>query len=201
MRVLLAGFESSVSISVAITSQRKNDFATMAIKKLRIRHYFTNFPFVMNYPTEVTAKNLKLLRSTRGLKQEEVAAVLGLEKHNISKIETGKRSLLAAEKALLDLYFFGIIPFEIVNEKIVNSVLDFTTDQWNVITILSARQGISAGKWIANQIRSYLAFNEEAKIEQANISRARIAALPHPGKDLSNKVAEEAHNQPGYPSE
>ena len=144
--------------------------------------------------TEVTAANLKLVRGSRGLKQEEVAAVLGLEKHNISKIESGKRLLSSPEKALLDLYFFGTIPFEIINEKLLEGVLDFTEDQWRVICILANRQSVSPGKWIANQIRSYLAYNEEAKGLQFQFAKSRLAALPAPSTEeqIFGKVAEES---------
>jgi hypothetical protein len=117
----------------------------------------------MDEITEVTAQNLRELRTQRGLKQEEIAAVLGLQKHNISKLETGTRALSAAEKALLDLYFFGIIPFEIVNEKILHGVLDFTENQWRAICIMATRNSTTPAKWIAKEIRSYLNYNEEGR--------------------------------------
>lgn len=125
--------------------------------------------------TEVTAKNLKELRKERGLKQEAIADVLGLEKHHISKIETGNRALSSAEASLLNLYFFDVMPFAIVGEKLVNSVLDFTEDQYRVICILASRRGVTPAVWIADQIRSYLAFNEEAKAETSKIVAERMA--------------------------
>lgn len=94
---------------------------------------------------------------------------------------------------LLDLYFFGTIPFEIANEKAIHGCLDFTTDQWRVIEILARRESTSAGKWIASQIRAYLAYNDQAKAEMARIVSERkesntshLEALP----DL--KVAEDS---------
>ncbi len=132
----------------------------------------------MTDPATITAENLREIRTARGLKQEEVAAILGLEKHNISKIERGKRTLSAPETALLNLYFFEKMPFDIVGEKILETVLDFTEDQWKVICILAKRQGIRPGVWISNQIRSYLAMDDEARAERLRLESERRASLP-----------------------
>lgn len=93
---------------------------------------------------------------------------------------------------LLNLYFFEVMPFDIAGEKLLNSVLDFTEDQYRVICILATRRSATPAKWIADQIRSFLAFDEEAKAETAKIVAARMAgnasflhALP------DSKVAEE----------
>jgi transcriptional regulator with XRE-family HTH domain len=132
----------------------------------------------MHEITEATAQNLRELRTQRGLNQDEIATVLGLQKHNISKIETGTRALAPAEKALLDLYFFGKIPFDLVDEKVLDSVLDFSSDQWRVICILANRNSTTPGKWIANQIRSYLAWDPDAKAAHAEIIRERFQSIP-----------------------
>ncbi|MES2923719.1 MAG: hypothetical protein V4819_19345 [Verrucomicrobiota bacterium] len=92
---------------------------------------------------------------------------------------------------LLDLYFFGTIPFEIANEKLLRGVLDFTSDQWRVICILANRNSITPGKWIANQIRSYLTFEGEAKAVQADITRERLQSLPPPEEQGGSMVADE----------
>jgi hypothetical protein len=76
---------------------------------------------------------------------------------------------------LLDLYFFDVMPFDIVGEKLVESVLDFTEDQWKVICILAKRQGIPPAKWISNQIRTILASDDEARHERQLLERARVA--------------------------
>ncbi|MCB1092285.1 MAG: helix-turn-helix domain-containing protein [Verrucomicrobiae bacterium] len=117
----------------------------------------------MNEFTEVTADNLKFIRGSKSMNQEELAAVLGLPRNAISKIENGDRSLTTSEKALLDLYFFGTIPFEIANEKTLRGVLDFTPEQWRVIEILARRASMTPGKWIATQIRAYLAYDAAAR--------------------------------------
>jgi len=64
----------------------------------------------MNGFTEVTAENLKALRTHNGLRQEDIAEILGLEKYSISRLENGTRALSSAEKIILDWHFFGIIP-------------------------------------------------------------------------------------------
>lgn len=91
---------------------------------------------------------------------------------------------------LLDLYFFGTIPFEIAHEKSLHGVLDFTPDQWRVIEILARRESTTSGKWISNKIRAYLAFDEAAKAESVRISagsKNTLHSLPEP----LQKVAEE----------
>ena len=117
----------------------------------------------MNEFTEVTAENLKLVRGSRGMNQDQVAEILGLAGYHISNVEKGRRALSPAEKALLDLYFFGTIPFEIVNEKLVRGVLDFSDLQWRTICILATRNSTTPGKWIANEIRGYLNHSEEGR--------------------------------------
>jgi transcriptional regulator with XRE-family HTH domain len=120
----------------------------------------------MNEIKECTAENLHELRRARGMNQDAIATILGLAGYHISNIEKGRRALSSAEKALLDLYFFGKIPFTIVNEKMLTSVLEFSPRQWDVIRILANKAGkISPGEWIAQRIRDYLSFNEQARDE------------------------------------
>lgn len=145
----------------------------------------------MNEFTEVTAENLRFIRALKELNQDAVAGILGIPRNAISKIESGTRALAPSEKALLDLYFFGTIPFEIINEKLLEGVLDFTEDQWRVICILAKRVSLTPGKWIANQIRSYLAYDEEAKGLQFDFAKTRLEALPAPPAENLSKVAEE----------
>lgn len=145
----------------------------------------------MNEFTEVTAENLRFIRGLKDMNQDEIAGILGIPRNAISKIESGTRSLASAEKALLDLYFFGTIPFEIVNEKLLEGVLDFTTDQWRVICILANRNSLLPGQWIADKIRSYLAFNEQAKSVQAEIVRERFQSMPPKEENWDSIVADE----------
>lgn len=117
----------------------------------------------MNEFTEVTAENLRFIRALKDLNQDAIAGILGVPRNAISKIESGTRALASSEKALLDLYFFGKIPFEIVNEKLLSGVLSFSENQWRAICILANRDGTTPGKWIAREIRSYLTHNEQAR--------------------------------------
>lgn len=130
----------------------------------------------MNEFNEVTAANLRYVRGSRGMSQDEVAEVLGLKGYHISKIEKGKRELSPAEASLLNLFFFDRMPFEIVSEKLLDSVLSFTEHQWRVICILAKRQGLSPGAWIAAQIRAYLAMDDEAKIERDRLEASHKAS-------------------------
>lgn len=77
---------------------------------------------------------------------------------------------------LLNLYFFEIIPFDIVSENLLNSVLSFTEHQWRVICILAKRQGQSPGEWIASQIRAYLAMDDEARSARERLEAAQKAS-------------------------
>lgn len=98
---------------------------------------------------------------------------------------------------LLNLYFFEVMPFDIAQEKLLNSVLDFTEDQYRVICILASRKGITPAVWIADQIRSYLAFNEEAKAETSKIVFERMARNASHLQILpDSKVAEDTPDLP-----
>lgn len=152
----------------------------------------------MSEHTEVTAQNLRYVRGARGMSQDEVAEIVGLKGYHISNIEKGRRELSPSEAALLNLYFFERMPFEIVGEKLLNSVLDFTEDQWRVICILAKRQGITPGQWIAAQIRAYLAMDDEAKAERLRLEDARRASTA--GLSHLREVPKVAEDPPSYGS-
>lgn len=117
----------------------------------------------MNEFTEVTAENLRFIRGLKDMNQDAIAEILGIPRNAISKIESGTRSLATSEKSLLDLYFFGKLPFELVNEKNIRGVLDFSDLQWRAICIMATRNSTTPAKWIAKEIRSYLNYNEEGR--------------------------------------
>jgi transcriptional regulator with XRE-family HTH domain len=117
----------------------------------------------MNEFKEVTAENLRLIRGQTGKNQTEIADLLGIPINAVSKIESGKRGLSDTEKSLLDLYFFGKMPFEITNHSLVKGILEFTPLQWRVICIIATKRGMKPAAWIADRIRDYLAFNQEAR--------------------------------------
>lgn len=145
----------------------------------------------MNEFKEVTAENLRFIRGSKGINQTEIAEMLGIPINAVSKIEGGKRGLSEAEKALLDLYFFGKMPFEIVNQAQLKSVLEFTPLQWRVITIIATKRGMKPAAWIADRIRDYLAFNEEARdIAKEHGETADLGTPPAHLQPL-DKVAED----------
>lgn len=142
----------------------------------------------MNEFTEVTAENLKLVRGSRGMNQDAIAEILGLAGYHISNIEKGRRALSSAEKALLDLYFFGKIPFEIVSEKMLSCVLEFSPRQWDVIRVLANKAGkISPAEWIAQRIRDYLCFNEQAREQERLLSEAKTSRFPEMESSMLNE--------------
>ena len=132
------------------------------------------------------------LRSAgKARKGSEIASALKVTPSTVSRWISGKLAISPSDEMMLRLYFFGTIPFEITNEKLLNRVLDFTEDQYRVICILASRRGTTPAKWIADQIRSYLAFNDEAKAETSKIVAARMARnASHLTVMESPKVAE-----------
>lgn len=99
---------------------------------------------------------------------------------------------------LLNLYFFDKMPFDITGESLLPSMLDFTEDQWKVICILAGRQGISPGKWIANQIRTILASDDEARAEREKLEAARRAS--NAGLSHLHELPKVAEEPPEYGS-
>lgn len=130
----------------------------------------------MNEFKEVTAENLRFIRGAKGKNQVDIAELLGITQTAVSKIEKNQRTLSDTEKSLLDLYFFGKMPFEIANQVLLKSVLEFTPLQWRVISILATKRGTTPGAWIADRIRTYLAFDREAQETSAEVEAQ--AAIP-----------------------
>lgn len=58
-------------------------------------------------PVSVDAENLREIRAARGLTQEAIGGILGLQKEQVSRIETGGRALSHAEKMVLDAALLG----------------------------------------------------------------------------------------------
>lgn len=128
----------------------------------------------MNDFNEVTAENLRRVRGSRGMNQEALAELLGVEKYSISRIENGSRALSGSEKSLLDWYFFGHLPPRLANSLDLPDVLEFTDDEWRIVRILAARAGQTPEQWIASTIRVHL------QIEQHNEKKGMRAAEPPP---------------------
>ena len=129
---------------------------------------------------ETTADNLKAMRSDRELNQDDIAAILGIPRNAVSKIETGTRGLSDSEKKLLDWYFFGTVPERIHASAIdMKRMLEFDEAEWLIIGHISRRRGLTEAEWIASRIRDYLAILDESQ----------LSALPDPAQAVSEKQA------------
>lgn len=118
--------------------------------------------------TETTAENLKFLRGARGMKQEDVAEILGLPRNAVSKIEGKTRSLSDSEKRLLDWYFFGTLPPTITATLDLPGVLEFSSDEWRVVKTLAVRAGQTPEKWIATTIRAHVVAEQTKQAQGDN---------------------------------
>jgi transcriptional regulator with XRE-family HTH domain len=131
---------------------------------------------------EVTAENLRFVRGSKGLTQDEIADLLGLQKSNVSNIENGRRTLSETEKQLLDWYFFGTIPPRMPSSALsAKGVLEFSETEWRIINIFANRAGQTPGKWIASQIRAHL-------VEASRLGIAAEEEVPK-GKSSNSKTA------------
>lgn len=61
-------------------------------------------------------ENLKNFRKSKGLTQSELAETIGLETHNLNRIENGKS--FPQVKTLINIInYFGIFPYELFTDK------------------------------------------------------------------------------------
>ena len=111
----------------------------------------------MNEYKEVTAENLRFIRGAEGLNQNQIADLLGVEKHSISRIENGKRGLTDAEKHILDWYFFNKLPPRLSNPLDLQGCFEFSEAEWNLLTAIAKRCGQSTTQYIASRIREKIA--------------------------------------------
>lgn len=144
---------------------------------------------------EVTADNLKAVRTEKTQTQDDIAALLGITQTAVSKIESGTRGLSDSEKKLLDWHFFGILPEHIHGSVIdLARMLEFTEAEWLIISHIARRQGITAAQWIVRRIRDYLAILDEGSPSTDTLSKS--AALPAASLqplEAPLKVAETPH--------
>ncbi len=114
---------------------------------------------------DITPEILAELLSERGMKQKELCLILNLSAPNISHIMNGNRNVSSSEQKLLKLFFYGEMPFDMLSAREdVRTVLNFTHDEWQVITVLSNREGYTSPKaWVTAQIRGYLRNIEKFK--------------------------------------
>lgn len=108
----------------------------------------------------------------------------------VSRWLNGKNPISGSDEAVLKLLIRGEIPFAIVHEKLLHGVLDFTEDQWKVITILAIRASTTPGGWIADKIRWINAGDPEARAELNRIETERKNTHAFHVIEPDQKVAE-----------
>lgn len=105
---------------------------------------------------EITPAALRTLLKRNKMKQKDLEPILDLTNPKISAIMNGHRKINSAEQKLLQLYFWGKYPFTDHNKDITR-ILEFTIDEWELIKILSTREGYNTPKaCIIARIREYL---------------------------------------------
>ena len=107
---------------------------------------------------EITPHTIKKLLESKGMKQKELCNILTLTPQKVSQMMNSQRKISESEKKLLKLYFYGIMPFEMIRpEEELSNTLKFTGSEWKVIGILATREGYTSPQaWITAQIRGYL---------------------------------------------
>jgi transcriptional regulator with XRE-family HTH domain len=112
----------------------------------------------------VNTDELKQAIASHGKNQSQIAAELGFHRSKMSRLVNGS-TIDESDSKLLNLYFFGVMPFDLLAPtRDLQNLLHFTATEWRVITILAHRQGfISPKAWITTQIRAYLDHSEHAE--------------------------------------
>jgi len=76
--------------------------------------------------SKINGPDLKKLRKSKRMLQEDVAEIIGISREAVSKIETGRRELSVSERLLLEWYFFGKVP-RTVHSSLAASTENFRT--------------------------------------------------------------------------
>jgi transcriptional regulator with XRE-family HTH domain len=127
------------------------------------------------------------VRKSSGKNQDEIASILGLEKSHISKIERGTRQLSAAEKTVLEWYFFGAVPPKIEHVGVdPRCLLEFTEAEWLIVRNMATRSGITEVQWISSRIRDFIELGNQARKDHG----------PGEIRQSHLRVAEDAANYP-----
>jgi len=116
---------------------------------------------------EQTRRDLVEALKVRGT-QSRIADALGVAPTTVMRWKEGE-GIPPPMVKLLRLYLFGEIPFDSVrtpDSPSLESVLDFTEDEYRIIGILARRAGMEPRQWIAVQVRAILSFYD---------SRSRLA--------------------------
>lgn len=92
--------------------------------------------------------------------QKRISQALEVSATTVMRWGDGETIPPAMQK-LLRLYLFGEIPFSMLRDPDkMRSLLEFSEEEWRLITILAARAGQEPRAWIRSQILAYLAYNK-----------------------------------------
>lgn len=82
--------------------------------------------------------------------REQVAKELGVSRTTLHHWSKGNRDIPEDSLKLLRLYFYGEIPFGVVEEPLdLSSALSFTPQEWAIMEILAKRKGLTGAKqWV-----------------------------------------------------
>ena len=108
---------------------------------------------------ETIRRSLVKELETRGA-QKRISQALEVSATTVMRWGDGE-TIPAAMQKLLRLYLFGEIPFSMLRDpEAGRSLLEFSEEEWRLITILAARAGQEPKAWIRSQILAYLAYYE-----------------------------------------
>lgn len=131
---------------------------------------------------------------TRGA-QTKISSAIGVNGSTVMRWSTGEVAIPAAMQKLLRLYLFGEIPFSMLRDPDqARSLLEFSEEEWRLITILAARAGQEPRAWIRSQILAYLAYNKGEATGSGEAPKPIYTALraAEEGNEYSSSDAERA---------
>lgn len=103
---------------------------------------------------ETIRRSLVKELETRGA-QKRISQALEVSATTVMRWGDGE-TIPAAMQKLLRLYLFGEIPCSMLRDpEAGRSLLEFSEEEWRLITILAARAGQEPKAWIRSQILAY----------------------------------------------
>lgn len=123
----------------------------------------------------MNTQELKECIERHNKKQGAIGADLGFSKAKMTRLLKGA-DISESDAKLLRLYFYGEVPFGLMLEdKRPWEILEFTEDEWKIISILAKRSGGQSPEgWVVSQIRGFLD-NHPLAQEVKNLSREEIS--------------------------
>lgn len=126
---------------------------------------------------EILNKNMRLLRTSKGISQEELAAVIHLARTTYSAYETGVKTpdlqTLDALAALYDISFDSLVNHDL-SEGLLNRIY-FINDNEEMIDLLNAYQSLSvSSKFLIAQRLDVLLEKEDSLYRESLVIRDSI---------------------------